>query len=187
MAFTALLDACVLYPQPLRDLLMSLAVADLYRARWTARIQEEWRGSVLETKPMLAQALTRRQERMEWLFPDAIIADYQALVARLNLPDPGDRHVLAAAILGRADVIVTRNLKDFPAATLEPYGIEPQHPDQFIDHVLMRSSPVALDAIWKMRARLNKPPYTPEAFLNLLARQELPRSVATLRQSIALI
>jgi hypothetical protein len=95
--------------------------------------------------------------------------------------------VLAAAIVGRADVIVTLNLKDFPAATLAEFNIEAQHPDEFIAHVLTLAPSVALGAIKDMRARLKNPPFSPEGFLELLARQGLPHTVAILRENGALI
>ena len=98
--------------------------------------------------------------------PDVIVANYEGLIGCLDLPDLDDRHVLAAAIAGRADVIVTLNLKDFPASTLAPFNIEAQHPDEFIAHVLSLAPPVALGAIKEMRARLKRPPFSPEGFPN---------------------
>jgi len=95
--------------------------------------------------------------------------------------------VLAAAIVGRADVIVTINLKDFPTDKLSPFKIDVQHPDEFVSHVLTLSPPRALAAIKKMRARLQRPPFEPEEFLDLLGRQGLPRVRAYLGDSIDLI
>jgi predicted nucleic acid-binding protein len=188
MAFTALFDACVLYPPSLRNVLLSLAVTDLFRARWTVRIQDEWLRAALRDKPGLSEeALQRTQRRMAVAIPDAIIASYEGLISCLDLPDPDDRHVLAAAIAGRADVIVTLNLKDFPASTLAAFNIEAQHPDEFIAHVLTLAPPVALGAIKEMRARLKRPPFSPERFLELLMRQGLPQTVAILRENIVLI
>jgi hypothetical protein len=187
MAFTALLDACVLYPPSIRDLLLSLAVTDLFRARWTLRIQDEWLEAVLRTRPEIAERLERTQQMMLDAVPDAIVVGYEGLINSLDLPDRDDRHVFAAAIAGRADVIVTLNLKDFPAPALTVFNIEAQHPDEFVAHVLTLSPPIALGAIKKMRARLKSPPFSPEGLLELLIRQGLPHTVAILRENIALI
>lgn len=130
MAYTALLDACVLYPAALRDLLMRLAVTDLYRAKWTSDIHDEWMRNLAARRPDIPrERIGRIRELMDSHVRDSIVENYAPLIAGLALPDPKDCHVLAAAIKGRADVIVTFNLKDFPDEALAPYGIEAQHPD----------------------------------------------------------
>lgn len=126
MAFTALYDACVLYPAPLRDLLLQLALTDRFRAKWTNAIHDEWIRNVLEQRPDLTAAqLQRTRELMDLHVRDCLVDGYEPLIAGLNLPDPNDRHVLAAAIHARADVIVTFNLGDFPAAVLKPTDLKP--------------------------------------------------------------
>jgi hypothetical protein len=187
MAFTALFDACVLYPASIRDVLLSLAVTDLFRARWTEKIQDEWFEAASKARPEIADRLQRTRELMEIAVPDACIAYYENLIGCVDLPDSNDRHVLAAAIVGRADVIVTTNVKHFPTSALAPYQIEAQHPDTFISHVLTLSPPVALSAIKAMRARLKNPPYSPDAFLDLLGRHELPETATILRENVDLI
>lgn len=133
--FVALYDACVLHPAPLRDLLMHLAVSGLYRARWTNRIHEEWIRSVLARRPdVLREALERSRQAMDDHVDDCLVSGYEGLESQLALPDPDDRHVVAAAILCQAGTIVTYNLKDFPEDVLAPLGITAQHPDQFIEH-----------------------------------------------------
>lgn len=181
MAFVALLDACVLYPAPLRDLLMRLAVTGLFRARWSERIHEEWMRGVLRERPELADRLPRTCQRMNDAVPDALVSDYEGIAEGLSLPDPDDRHVLAAAIVGRADVVVTFNLKDFPAGVLRLYGIEAQHPDIFVRHTLSLDPPMALSAIRAQRQALKNPPQTVSEFLDTLRRQQLPETVAFLR------
>jgi predicted nucleic acid-binding protein len=187
MAFTALFDACVLYPPSVRDLLLSLAGTDLFRARWTDQIHDEWTRSVLAKHPELADRLRRTRELMEIAVPDASIIDYEGLIESITLPDPNDRHVVAAAIRGRADVIVTFNLKHFPARVLTQYNMEAQHPDTFVAHVLTLSPARALSAVREMRARLRNPSYEPETFIALFARQGLPETVTILRENIGLI
>ncbi|PJF38033.1 MAG: PIN domain-containing protein, partial [Phototrophicales bacterium] len=115
MSDVALLDANVLYPAPIRDILLQLAVEDVFWGRWTADIHEEWIEALLRNEPHRERvALERTRDLMNQATRDALITGYEALINCLELPDPNDRHVLAAAIVGRCDVIVTQNLQDFP-------------------------------------------------------------------------
>jgi predicted nucleic acid-binding protein len=181
MAFTGLFDACIFYPAPLRDLMMHLALTDLFRARWTDRIHDEWCAALVRSRPELADKLQRTRRLMNEAVEDCLIVGYEHLIDNLTLPDPNDRHVLAAAIVGRADVIVTKNLRDFPKDYLQTYDIDVQHPDEFVRHVLDLDEALALDAIRSHRANLTKPPYDVAGYLDVLARQELPETVAFLR------
>lgn len=132
-SFTALFDANVLYPSELRNFLMHLALTGLFRAKWTAEIHEEWIAALLEKRPDLSrEKLERTKELMDKHAIDALVTGYEDLIPSLQLPDPNDRHVLAAAIRARADVIVTVNLRDFPSKALDPLAIEAQHPDEFV-------------------------------------------------------
>jgi hypothetical protein len=108
------------------------------------------------------------------------VTGYEGLVPTLVLPDPGDRHVLAAAIAGRCDVIVTQNLKDFPDLALEPFGIQAQHPDEFLCNQMSLAPGLFCSAVRKVRARLRNPPYSVEAYLETLTRQGLVATVAEL-------
>lgn len=188
MAFTAIYDACVLYPAPLRDLLLQLALTDRFRAKWTDAIHDEWIRNVLKDRSDLtAKQLQRTRELMDSHVRDCLVDGYESLIAGLSLPDVDDRHVLAAAIHARADVIVTYNLRDFPAAVLKPYGLEAQHPDDFIYHLSdLASEDVALSAR-RCRERLRNPPKTTEEYLSILESQRLPQTVAFLRQMDGLI
>ena len=112
---------------------------------------------------------------------------YEDLIEAVTLPDPDDRHVFAAAIRSGADVIVTSNLSDFPKETLAKYGIEAQHPDEFIMHLLDLAPNLVCSAAKKQRESLKKPPLNVDEFLASLERQGLPQTVATLRQFADLI
>ena len=93
-------DRCVLYPAPLRDLLMQLALTDLYRARWTEKIHEEWMRNVLKNRPDLSkEQLERTKSLMNRSVRDCLIEGYEFIIPSLDLPDPDDRHILAAAII----------------------------------------------------------------------------------------
>ena len=106
--FTALLDANILHSQPITSLLLELAEARLYRPAWSEDIHAEWRRSVLRVRPDVdPAALDRRRAAMDSALPDACVSGYQPLIPGLTLPDPDDRHVLAAAIRAKAQVIVT--------------------------------------------------------------------------------
>lgn len=188
MAFTALYDACVLFPAPIRDVLMHLALTDLYHARWTNAIHEEWIRAVLEKRPDLTRAqLERTRDLMNAHARDALVHEFEDLIPSLSLPDPDDRHVLAAAIRGRADVIVTYNLKDFPGEALTPYGIAAQHPDEFLTHTLDLAPGVVLGALRRLRLSLKSPPVVVEDYLARLERHELSTFVAKLREFQALL
>jgi predicted nucleic acid-binding protein len=183
--YTALLDANVLYPAPMRDLLLQLAVTDLFKARWSADIHREWIEALLRNEPHRERAtLEHTRDLMDQHTRDAIVTGYEALIPTLTLPDPDDRHVLAAAIAGRCDVIVTQNLKDFPEAVLAPFGIEAQHPDDFLCNQMSLAPGLFCSAVRKVRARLKIPPYSVEEYLDTLTRQGLVATVAELGQFV---
>ena len=135
--YTAVLDANVLYPALLRDVLLSLADADLYSVKWSVHIHDEWTRSLLRDRPGMGVQIAAAAQAMEDAIPDCLVSGYEHLIEGLKLPDPDDRHVLAAAITGHAAAIVTWNEKDFPREVLDPFGIEVQTPDEFVLNQLM--------------------------------------------------
>jgi predicted nucleic acid-binding protein len=187
-SLTAIYDACVLYPAPLRDLLMHLALTDLFRAKWTDAIHEEWMRSVLEQRPDLKpEQLERTRSLMNAHVRDCLVTGYEDLIESLALPDPDDRHVLAAAIRGRADVIVTYNLADFPAEVLARYAMVAQHPDDFINHLLDLAPGSVCAAVKRQREGLRNPPKSAEELLATLESLGLAQTVARLRGFIDLL
>lgn len=186
--YTVILDACVLYPATLRDLLLSLAYENVYRARWTEEIQDEWIRNVLAKRKDLDEEKLRRTQRlMADAIDDCLIDGYQSLIESIALPDPDDRHVLAAAIVGHADAIVTFNKKDFPDSVLSKYGIEVLHPDDFIMLQYDLDSIGVLEAAKAMRLRLKNPPKTVQEFLDTLEQQGLPQICQELKKAENLI
>ncbi|MDG3008479.1 PIN domain-containing protein [Paludisphaera mucosa] len=182
MAPTVLYDACVLYPAPLRDLLMRLAMAKLFQARWTDEIHDEWTRSVAADRPDLStESLARCRRLMDEHVPDSLVTGYESLIPGLSLPDPDDRHVLAAAIHGGAGHIVTFNLSDFPASVLGGYSIEAIHPDEFIVNLWGESPDAVLDAVSRQRASLKNPPRSAVELLATLEQCGLAETVARLR------
>lgn len=186
--YTVVLDACVLYPATLRDLLLSLAYENVYRARWTHEIQDEWvRNVLIKRKDLDEEKLRRTQRLMVDAIDDCLIDGYQSLIESIVLPDPDDRHVLAAAIVGHADAIVTFNKKDFPDSVLSKYGIEVLHPDDFIMLQYDLDSIGVLEAAKAMRLRLKNPPKTVQEFLDTLEQQGLPQICQELKKAENLI
>jgi predicted nucleic acid-binding protein len=180
--FTALFDACVLYPAPLRDFLMQLAITDLFRAKWTDEIHDEWIRNLLKNRSDLTkERLHRTRDLMNSHVRDCLVSGYQDLIPSLVLPDTNDRHVLAAAVCAGANVIVTFNLSDFPAATLGQYGIEAQHPDDFITHLIDLAPSVVCEAAKRQRMSLKYPPQSVAGLLAAYERQGLAQTVAELR------
>lgn len=131
MAFVAVLDACVLVPHPLFDTLMRTAHAGLYEARWSEQILTEVERTLVRRLGHSPERASIRISAMRLAFPHAGVTGHEDLVDAMR-NDPKDRHVLAAAVRAGAGAVVTANLKDFPRAALEPYGIDPLHPDDFL-------------------------------------------------------
>lgn len=186
--FCALFDACVLYPAPLRDFLMHLSLTNLFRAKWSERIHEEWISNLLKKRSDLTrEKLERTKSLMNKSAECCVVEGYEDLIEVLVLPDPNDRHVLAAAIKAGAGVIVTFNLKDFPEEALKPYGIDVQDPDTFIMHLLDLNPGAVCVAAKRQRVNLQNPPKSIKDFLEILESQGLPQTVSRLRSFAELI
>ena len=186
--FVALFDACVLYPAQLRDLLLRVALSDAFKARWTDRIHDEWVGSLLRDRPDIpTERLGRTRELMNSAVPDCLVIDYESFIEQLTLPDPDDRHVLAAAIRCQAGVIVTLNMRDFPDEVVARYGISVQHPDEFLAHLFDLKPAVVCTAVREMRASLANPPKTVRELLEDLLKAGLPETVSLLETMESLL
>jgi predicted nucleic acid-binding protein len=182
---TAVYDANILYPAPLRDLFIRLAQIGLVRARWTETIHDEWLRNLLRNNPQLSpQRLARTRTLMNKAVRNCLVTGHEDLIESLVLPDPDDRHVLAAAIRAGAEVIVTYNLSDFPAATLARFDIEAVHPDDFLVDLLDMAPGAVCSAVKRQRESLRNPPKTTEELLTTLESLGLTQAVAGLRQFI---
>lgn len=170
MPFSALLDANVLVPNLLRDTLLRIAERGLYRPLWSADILDETRRNVLRLRPDVDQGrLQRTFDTMNQAFEDAMVTGYQPLIDSMT-NHPKDRHVLAAAVVGRADTIVTFNLKDFPAASATPYEIEVQHPDIFLTHQHDLAPAVVSEFLEEQSGDTRRPHLTVPELLDALKR-----------------
>ena len=187
MRFVVIYDACVLYPAPLRDLLIRLATTGLFAARWTEQIHDEWMRNLIARRPELEPHLARTRQLMDAAVEDCLVSGHEALIDGLLLPDPDDRHVLAAAIRAGAQLIVTFNQKDFPAEALDPFGIEAVHPDTFVEQQMDLHEGAMIHVAKLHRASLLNPTKTVDEYLDTLAAQGLVVTADRLREYRELI
>ena len=184
----AVLDACIFYPAPLRDLFMQLSVSDLFQAKWTREIHAEWIYSLSKKRPDL------KKENLEYIANlmdqhtrDCIVEDYQHIIPNLELPDPNDRHVLAAAIRSNSDTIVTLNLQDFPTKLIRKHDIVAKHPDDFILDLISINANAVYNAAKTHRLRLRNPPKNVDEYLATMKKQSLTNTINLFEQNKSLI
>ncbi|MDE2972153.1 MAG: PIN domain-containing protein [Acidobacteriota bacterium] len=172
------LDANVLFPFRKRDILLRMHHAGLFQARWTERILDEWTRSLLERKPHLEPSVRSQRRAMSEHFGDSLVGGYEPLIGTLDLPDAGDRHVLAAAIRCGARHIVTDNLDDFPAGILSGFDIEAIDADAFLSRTFDRHPSEALAVLRTLRRAYRNPPFSPHEFILDLTAKGLPKLAA---------
>ncbi len=166
----------MLVPIALADTLLRLAEADLYRPLWSKSILDEMVSAIEEVHPGLAGGPARRRaEIMDRAFDDACVRGWEPLVGRVALPDEDDRHVVAAAVLGRADLVVTANVSDFPTAALRPLGLEAQNPDDFLLNQLDLEPDTVIRVLHAQAAATQRPAITFDTLIDHLARCGVPR------------
>lgn len=173
--FTAVLDANALVPALARNLLLSLADAELYRARWTDRILDEMEKGIRKDCERHGlpdgpdRARRTRSSMLAWPgFADCMVSDYEVLEPSMPTPDPDDRHVVAAAAKTKASVIVTDNIKDFPGPELAKLEIDVKTVDAFVADTIDLNPGQSLSALREMRESLRKPPFSPRELIEKL-------------------
>jgi predicted nucleic acid-binding protein len=182
----AVLDANVLYGAFLRDVLLSLFAVGLYEAKWSDKINEEWGRNLLANRPHITpDTIARTVARMNQVNPSPLVEDYQHIVDLLNLPDPDDRPVLAAAITAKAKKIVTWNLKDFPRRVVDGFGIAVQSPDQFLSGLIQDDPQAVVSALRAMRERMQRPKVDVAMLLDRLSANRLAYSRTLLERFAA--
>ena len=182
--FTVALDACVLYPAPIRDILLSLAAEGLFKAKWSDIIQDDWLRNLLKNRADLKKAqLNQTIKAMNQAFPDANVENFEDLIPSIKLKDKDDRHVVACAIICNADLIVTFNIKDFPKKELSKYDIEIQNPDELISNLIDINPKLACKSFSKMVKRLKNPKKTMDEVLNTLENCGLKKSIEKLKNN----
>ena len=175
-----LLDACVLYPIGLRDTVLNMAEAGCFRVLWTEEILAETSRNIVEDTPGLtAEHLEKTFAAMRRAFPEAMVEDYEHLVASMT-NHPKDRHVLAAAVAADADVIVTLNIRHFPRTACDPHGISVQTPDDLLCEVAEARPQLVLAVLTAQAARKTRPPMSLPEMLDRL-ELHVPRFVGVIR------
>lgn len=177
-----LIDACVLYAPLVRDIVLGAAEAGLLTPRWSPRLLAEWRLAAARNGGMAAEDRAgEAHARLARRFPDASVLPDAATEAALDLPDPADAHVLAAAIAAGADILLTFNLRDFPARRLAAHGIAPRHPDSLLWELFSHEPETVGAAIRAAAAPLGAT--EADAIRRLLRRAHLPRLAKAWAQS----
>lgn len=162
---------------------MRLVLEDALDARWTEQIHTKWTRNLLQDRPDLTAASLRKVcDLMNKFAINAVVTGFENHIEALQLPDPNDRHVLAAAIHAKASAIVTFNLKDFPKSAVKPYGIRVLHPDAFFLEITQSYPDAALVALRKQRAQLLNPPISQKDFLNQLEQLKMPLTAKAIGQ-----
>jgi predicted nucleic acid-binding protein len=183
MAPVAVYDANVLYPSVLRDLLIRLAQAGLVQAKWTETVLDETFTHLACNRPDLSpQRLARTRTLMCRAVRDCLVTDFESHIDAVSLPDPGDRHVLAAAITAGADVIVTFNLKHFPTAELQKWNLQARGPDEFCLELLHRDPVTMHTVISEIAGACRNPPLTASEVLDRLEAQGARQTATELRR-----
>jgi hypothetical protein len=168
--------------------MMRLALTDLYRAKWSNEIHEEWIRNLLKNRPDLTrECLENIRKKMDSHVRDSLVDGYKYLINDIHLPDPNDRHVVAAAIQAKAQLIITFNLSDFPSKVLTRYNLHALHPDLFILRLLESDSYTVIQTIRETRLSLKRPPKTVEEYIKILLQQSLPLTVKHLQRYLDLI
>ncbi|WPF65998.1 PIN domain-containing protein [Corynebacterium sp. 22KM0430] len=181
--FTAILDANVLYPGTLRDILIRLALTGSFQARWSDRILDEMFRNLHKNRPDIpTEKLQRTRYLMCQAVEDCLVNEHEGLIEGLSLPDPDDRHVLAAAIQCNARIIVTENKRDFPLEITHQHGIDVQNANEFLCYQIALSQPNVHQAVVQAAAALKNPPRTINDVLHSLAKSGAPTAAALLKQ-----
>ena len=154
--FTCVLDTNVIHPIEVRDLLFWFAHDDLYTPKWSAHIFDEWK-KVMRRNDVPQEEIVKRVGWANQAFPDAMVKNYEGLIEGLSLPDPKDRHVLAAAIKTNANLIVTNNLKDFPSEYLASFGLSAKSADDFLTDTIDLNAELAVESFRKLVINRSNP------------------------------
>lgn len=179
--YPIILDSCVIFPMPLCDTLLRAAEANLYRVYFSQEILDGATRNLVKKGRMTKEKEKRFQAMLKNTFPEAMVEVPARLVESMT-NHLGDRHVLAAAIVAKAEVIVTYNLKHFTADALAPYGIEAQHPDVFLTQLFDNDPDSMVEVIRKQFEDLKPPPHTVDELLeNLDKNNKVPEFASRVR------
>jgi predicted nucleic acid-binding protein len=177
MAFepaVAVFDACILYPFHLRNVLIQAAVDRLVEARWSDEIHDEWIRNLAAHAPAVPmERLQNTRRLMNEALPRALVSGHETHIPLVNLPDPNDRHVVAAGIAAGAAIILTWNLRHFPAKELKKFGLRRETPDVFLSGLYDKVPDLAIGSLANARRNLTKSRVSAPGFINILNSQKL--------------
>ena len=185
--FTAVFDANVFFGARLRSLIIELAQSGIFRARWSAEINNEWMRNVAAKRGIAIEKLQVVAGLMERAVPDCLVTGHERMTLDHALPDPNDEHVLAAAIQARASAIVTFNTEHFPEDALAPHGLHCVHPDDFLLDVESISSQHFIRAIKRDIEHYIDPPLEITKYLDDLSNAGIPKVAAYLLEREVLL
>ncbi len=169
----AFLDACVLYPTVLREVLLGVADAGLIEPAWSPRVLEEWARAAARLGPGQEAVARGEIAMLKARWPGALVADDPGV--GLILPDADDAHVVAAARGAGAELIATLNLRDFPARALADLGLHAEHPDAILVRLWADHPQAVTRAAEKVRAEAERLSGQPQPLRTLMKRAYLPR------------
>jgi hypothetical protein len=179
-------DACILYPFHLRNIVVQIAVDRLVDARWTDEIHDEWIRNLAANVPAIPiERLQITRRLMNGALPHAMVAGYQGHVQAVTLPDPDDRHVVAAGIAGGASVVLTWNLLDFPVRELKKHGLRRQTPDALLVDLYNKVPDLTLASLANARRNLSKTRVSASDFVDILKNQKLIQLSARVAKQLA--
>ena len=181
----AVLDACVLYPFHLRNVLVQMAADRLVEARWTEQIHDEWIRNLTANVPTIpVERLQVTRQLMNNALSAAMVSDYQDHIPMVHLTDPDDRHVVAAGIAAGAGLVITWNLRDFPAPELKRHGLRKLSPDAFLSDLYDQAPDLVVGSLANARRNLSKTRVSAPDFVLILNNQKLTKLVARIRKRL---
>lgn len=175
MGVRILLDACVLYPTVMREMVLQTAATGVFAPLWSARILEEWARAAIKLGPEGAAQARAEVALIKAAWPDAEVPSSPGIERRLYLPDENDIHVLAAAINGSADIIMTLNAKDFPRGTLAEEGVARIDPDSYLHGIWLAQPDVVEGVAERVLGEAQRLSGQDWAMRPLLKKARLPR------------
>lgn len=189
MAFepaVAVFDACILYPFHLRNIIVQAAVDRLVEGRWTETIHDEWIRNLAASAPAIpVERLQNTRRLMNEVLPTAMVKGYEEHIPIVNLPDPNDRHVVAAGITGGASIILTWNLRHFPAKELNRFGLRKETPDALLSGLYDQVPDLMIGSLANARRSLSKSGISPPDFIDVLSNQKLIQLAKRARKHVA--
>ncbi|MEO3414749.1 PIN domain-containing protein [Roseovarius sp. CAU 1744] len=177
-----LLDTCVIYPTVMRQMILGVAARGVFTPLWSARIIEEWQRAAVKLGPDGVAQAGAEAALLAARWPGAEVSYPPSLEARLWLPDPADIHVLAAAITGSADLILTLNARDFPRNALAEEGLSRADPDGFLHGIWQAQPDLVAEVAAEVLAKANRLSGKTWTLRALLKKARLPRLAKALSQ-----